>query len=373
VLDCPGTQVLDRVPCPGRLTLFDARTGRVSAGPVDTPPVSHWNPTLLAVSPDGRAMATGHEGGVVQVRDARTLSLIAEPDSIVTEADGVWVIQVDFSPDDAMLVASTGVRTAVWSVRDPAAPRTLARRRTGVAVQFVPGGLLFTSTAINSEAIFGIIPSGTRNVLAKSLDLPQGIDECCHSYMKGITRKIDVLTATVTNPSDRSKVPTRAFLNAAEIGFGAEVIDRSKRSRIKNRMVSTITSVIATLPTYESNNCEIVFDDGQEKVVTKMTMGVIANGKFLGGGFMAAPEASFSDGLLDVVILRDSGSLKMLDKLANIKTGNYIDEVDVIYKQAMKVSIKSNERDITVAIDGEPIGILPATFQVNQYPLNLLS
>lgn len=63
----------------------------------------------------------------------------------------------------------------------------------------------------------------------------------------------------------------------------------------------------------------------------------------------------------------------MLDNLANIKTGNYTDEVDVIYKQAMKVSIKSKERNITVAIDGEPIGILPATFQVNQYPLNLLS
>jgi diacylglycerol kinase (ATP) len=227
---------------------------------------------------------------------------------------------------------------------------------------------------INSEAIFGIIPSGTRNVLAKSLNLPQGIDECCHNYMQGSEQKIDVLTATVTNPTTRSKVSTRAFLNAAEIGFGAEVIDRSKkvRSRVKNRMVSTITSVIATLPTYESNNCEIVFDDGKDKVVTKMTMGVIANGKFLGGGFMAAPKASFSDGLLDVVILRDSGSLKMLDKLANIKTGNYTDEVDVIYKQARKVSIKSIERDITVAIDGEPIGILPATFQVNKHSLNIL-
>lgn len=227
---------------------------------------------------------------------------------------------------------------------------------------------------INSEAVFGIIPSGTRNVLAKSLNLPQEIDECCHNYMQGSTQKIDVLTATVTNPFDRSKTSTRAFLNAAEIGFGAEVIDRSKkvRSRVKSRMVSTITSVIATLPTYESNNCEIVFDDGKDKVVTKMTMGVIANGKFLGGGFMAAPEASFSDGLLDVVILRDSGSLKMLDKLANIKTGNYTDEVDVIYKQAKKVSLKSMERDITVAIDGEPIGILPATFQVNQHSLNIL-
>ena len=227
---------------------------------------------------------------------------------------------------------------------------------------------------INPEAIFGIIPSGTRNVLAKSLSLPQGIDECCQNYLQATTQKIDVLTATVTNPTTHSKVPTRAFLNAAEIGFGAEVIDRSKkvRSRVRNRMVSTITSVIATLPTYESNNCEIVFDDGKEKVVTKMTMGVIANGKFLGGGFMAAPEASFSDGLLDVVILRDSGSLKMLDKLANIKTGNYTNEIDVIYKQAKKVSIKSLERDITVAIDGEPIGILPAIFQVNQHSLNIL-
>jgi diacylglycerol kinase (ATP) len=232
-----------------------------------------------------------------------------------------------------------------------------------------------TLIPINTEAIFGIIPSGTRNVLAKSLNLPLEIDKCCHNYLEGSTKKIDVLTATVTNPTTRSKVPTRAFLNAAEIGFGAEVIDRSKkvRSRVKNRMVSTITSVIATLPTYESNNCEIVLDDGKDKVLTKMTMGIIANGKFLGGGFMAAPEASLSDGLLDVVILTDSSSIKLLDKLASIKTGNYANEGDVIYKQVRKVTIKSLERDITVAIDGEPIGILPGTFQVNSYDLNILS
>ena len=227
---------------------------------------------------------------------------------------------------------------------------------------------------INRDAILGIIPSGTRNVLARSLDLAEGIEECCHNYMSGRTKKIDVLTATVTNAMNRSRASTRVFLNAAEIGFGAELIDRSKkvRSRVKNRFVSTLTGIIATLPTYESNKCEIIFDDGKDKIVTSMTMGVIANGKYLGGGFMAAPEASFSDGFLDVVILKDSGSLKMLDKLANIKTGDYTNESDVVYKQARKVSVKSIERDITVAIDGEPIGILPATFQVNQYPLNIL-
>ncbi len=173
---------------------------------------------------------------------------------------------------------------------------------------------------VNSDAIMGLIPSGTRNVLAKSLGLPQGLAECCYNIMNGKIQKVDVISATVTNPANHSKVSTRAFLNAAEIGFGAEVIDRSKkvRDKVKSRIVSTITSVVATLPTYESNNCEIVFDDGKGNVITKMTMGVIANGKFLGGGFMAAPEASFSDGLLDVIILKDSGSLKMLEKLANI-------------------------------------------------------
>jgi diacylglycerol kinase (ATP) len=231
-----------------------------------------------------------------------------------------------------------------------------------------------TLKPINSEAIMGLFPSGSRNVLAKSLNLPQGISECCHNYKQDKVQKLDILTATVTNPLNHTKVPTRVFLNAAEIGFGAEIIDRSKRvrSKINSRLISTITGVIATLPTYESNNCEILFDDGREKVITKMTMGVIANGKFLGGGFMVAPEASFTDGLLDVVILRDSGSLKMLDRLANIKTGDYTDEVDVFYKQAKKVLIMSKEREITVAIDGEPIGILPATFQVNRNPLSVI-
>lgn len=222
---------------------------------------------------------------------------------------------------------------------------------------------------INPDAIIGLLPSGTRNVLAKSLDLPQDIIACINNLTKGNPKKIDVLTATVTSsePYDKSsKLVTRVFLNAAEIGVGAEIIDRSKkvRTKIKSRLLSTIASIFVTLPTYESNMSEILLDDGREKIRTKMTMAVIANGKFLGGGFKAAPRADFSDGLLDVVILKNSGSFKMLDDFVNIKEGDYSKEDDVIYKQAKKVSIISKERNVTVVIDGEPIGILPATFQV---------
>jgi diacylglycerol kinase family enzyme len=208
--------------------------------------------------------------------------------------------------------------------------------------------------------------------------------------------KIDVISATVTAfPSDdnygkkntlHSKMaPTRIFLNAAEIGVAAEIIDRSKkiRDKVKSRIVSTVSSVVATLPTYQSNLCEFYIDDGRESILAKMTMAVIANGKYLGGGFKAAPKADMSDGLLDIVILKNSGSFKMLEEFMSMKNGNYTrDDQDIIYIQAKKVTIKPKEekeqeqkdkkiRDITVTIDGEPIGILPATFQVYQNALTI--
>lgn len=46
----------------------------------------------------------------------------------------------------------------------------------------------------------------------------------------------------------------------------------------------------------------------------------------------------------------------MLDEFANMRAGDYSNESDVFYKQAKKGPMNSKERDITVAVDGEPIG-----------------
>lgn len=185
------------------------------------------------------------------------------------------------------------------------------------------------------------------------------------------------MTAQTDNAKDTNnpKSISRVFLNAAEIGVGAEIIDRSKkiRNKIKSRFVSTISSVVATLPTYESNLCEVSIDDGRKSLLSKMTMGVVANGRYLGGGFIAAPRANISDGLLDITILKNSGSFKMLEGFVNMKGGDedYNKNNDIFYGQAKKISIRSKERDITVTVDGEPIGSLPAIFQVFQNALTV--
>jgi diacylglycerol kinase (ATP) len=225
---------------------------------------------------------------------------------------------------------------------------------------------------INTDAIMGVLPRGTRNVLVKSLNMPDGIEECCQTFVCGKQKKIDVISVAATDPETRLSLPIRIFLNAAEIGIAAEIIDKSKkiRNKINSRLVSTVSSLISTVSTYESNICEISIDDGRESILTKVTMCIIANGKFLGGGFKAAPNADVYDGLLDIVIMKDSNSLEMISDFINIKKGTYDKEDDVLYIQAKKVLIKPKEeeekkrRDVTVTIDGEPIGILPATFQI---------
>lgn len=247
---------------------------------------------------------------------------------------------------------------------------------------------------VNPDAFMAVMPCGTRNVLAKSLDLPSQLEDCCQRFVNGRPVKIDVISAAVSpimkdTETDSNIVgelgTTRIFLNAAEIGVGAEIIDRSKKIRdtVKSRILSTITSMIATIPTYSSNVCELSVDEGRKKLITKMTMAVIANGRFLGGGFMPATKAHVSDGLLDIVVLKNSGSLKMLDEFVRMRgeddssknNGNeYIDDGNILYTRAKKLSMKSKEqekRDVTVVVDGEPIGILPAAFQIHPNALNL--
>jgi diacylglycerol kinase (ATP) len=219
---------------------------------------------------------------------------------------------------------------------------------------------------LNPDAIMGVVPAGTRNVLAKSLGLPEGIVECSKNFVAGKPKKIDAIYATATSQGDPSSTTSRICLNAAEMGVAGEIIERSKKVRevVNSRIVSTIASIAATLPTYQSNECEISIDDNKKKFAIKMTMAVVANGQFLGGGFKVAPHASMSDGLLDLVVLKDSDGLKMIDDLINMKDGDYKEEDNIVYRQVRKVSLTSKERDVTVTVDGEPIGILPATFEV---------
>jgi len=236
---------------------------------------------------------------------------------------------------------------------------------------------------IQNDATLTILPGGTRNVLVRSLGLPQDFEECC-KYLSDstATQMMDVICAVVRINTDKAiSNEFRIFLNAAEIGLGAEIIEKGKmiREQISSRILSTITGVVATLPIYKSNVCQIIEGSTTSKKIvnnltTNMTMGMVSNGSFLGGGFQVAIKAEVTDGLLDTIVIKNSDSFKILQKLLSIKKGEEAmsNENDIYYGQSQTVSwLTDVQNNITVSLDGEPSGILPAFFRIHPHFLKI--
>ncbi len=64
----------------------------------------------------------------------------------------------------------------------------------------------------------------------------------------------------------------------------------------------------------------------------------------------------------------------MVEKFIQLKgTSTYKYEEDILYYQASQVVFLPKERDVTVTVDGKPIGILPAVFKIYHNALNIKS
>ena len=163
--------------------------------------------------------------------------------------------------------------------------------------------------------------------------------------------------------------------------MGAEIIDRSKtiREKISSRMFSTFAGIVATMPTYKSNTCEgierLINDNQKNKIWTKMTMSIIANGRFLiGGGFQPATKADMTDGLFDKIIIKNSNIFNILEKFVSIKKGeeSITNQNDIYYGQSQIVALISDfKNNITVSVTAEPIVILPLFFRVFHHVLKI--
>jgi diacylglycerol kinase (ATP) len=85
-------------------------------------------------------------------------------------------------------------------------------------------------------------------------------------------------------------------------------------------------------------------------------------------GIQAATNAKFDDGLLDIVIIKNSDGLVFLNEMIGLKNGDQSKserEGNMIYTQSKNVSmVSSEEKNIIVTLDGEPVGILPGLFRV---------
>ncbi len=103
--------------------------------------------------------------------------------------------------------------------------------------------------------------------------------------------------------------------------------------------------------------------DGEEVVEEAMLVSV-ANGTSYGGGMRIAPDASYTDGLLDVVTLGPVSKAEFVRVFPTVFSGRHVHHPAVTVRRARALSLDTPGRALVVYADGERIGPTPMQCEV---------
>ncbi|MDR5860559.1 lipid kinase YegS [Halomonas eurihalina] len=173
--------------------------------------------------------------------------------------------------------------------------RVIAGGGDGTVNEVVNGLMRLT---LERRPALGILPLGSANDLAMSLDLPQTPGAALAAALRLPSRPVDV-----------ARLDDRYFLNMTTGGFGAEVTSSTPKS-LKRLLGGGAYSLIGALKAWQHHPYagHLSWAGGQcDASLFVLAMG---NGTQAGGGQRLTPEARLDDGLLDILLVRDFASLR---------------------------------------------------------------
>ena len=167
---------------------------------------------------------------------------------------------------------------------------------------------------IGTETTLGIIPTGTMNNLARSLHIPETIEEACAVIAKGKTHAIDV-----------GKINDHLFIEVAGIGLEAALFPAAEEFKSPG-MWSTLHGIMSGLRTimaFRPTTLHIALDNKKRRAIDAIQV-TICNAPYYGAHLEVAPEALMDDGLLDIVIYRHFSKLEYLRHALSISQGKRV-------------------------------------------------
>lgn len=259
-----------------------------------------------------------------------------------------------------------GVQTAILSGGSAAESSELLRTaiHVGVDAVAVAGGDGTVNLAIQEVAgsgiPLGIVPSGTGNDFAATLGLRElDVTAAADAIATGVARPVDLAKVT------RSDGSARYFGSVLASGFDSKVNDRANAMRWPRGGSRYNIAILREFLTLAGMPYEVEADlaDGtSERLGGDLVMATVGNGRTYGGGIPICPDADPADGLLDLVLVRPAGRLRLLRLLPRVYQGTHGDVAEVVMRSVRSVRLSSP--GVTAYADGDPIGALPLRIDV---------
>ena len=233
-----------------------------------------------------------------------------------------------------------------------------------VVVAMGGDGLVGRVAAAVSTAggLLAILPGGRGNDFCRAVGLPCEPLDAVPVVADGQERAVDLGVVS----SDEGDVP---FLGIASVGFDSDVQERVLRTRLPLGGQVYTYAALATVASWRHAAFDVVVD-GEPVHLRGWSVAVSNSGRY-GGGMRLAPDASVTDGLLDLVTTAATSRTAFLRALPKVFSGTHVDEPSVTVRPAREVRL-SADRPFRVFADGDPVGRLPCTVSVRPGAVRVL-
>jgi YegS/Rv2252/BmrU family lipid kinase len=206
------------------------------------------------------------------------------------------------------------------------------------------------ATLVNTKVALGIIPLGSGNGVARSLNIPQKFEKAISFLLspKIIDMDIGILNGQI-------------FIGIAGTGYDALVGKKFQTFGARGPLPYFLISLKEYLQ-YPYQKYTLYIDN--EVLEVKALMVAFANTREYGNGAVIAPEANPKDGIMNVCIIKP---LKMWNAIraAYMLFNNTINQHSgYITKECCSVTVKSDGNQMYTHRDGEP-AILVDTIEVS--------
>lgn len=176
-------------------------------------------------------------------------------------------------------------------------------------VQQVAAGVFGT------DAVMGVLPLGSGNDFAKSIGLTLQFE-----------KDLDILLNKKTELIDVVRTDNDLILNTFGVGLDGLTNYYSEKSSLKYTTLRYFISALKAIIRSDLFSYECVIDG--KRIEGKSWMIVAANGPFEGGRYEISPESDNSDGIVEVVIIRDVPVLRILVEFLKLSAGiSFSDEI----------------------------------------------
>jgi diacylglycerol kinase (ATP) len=236
----------------------------------------------------------------------------------------------------------------------------------------VVNGLLADDLPVRADLVLGIVPRGTGADFVRTVGIPHDLDAAIQRLTTGTAREVDVAKVRYHGSDGRETV--RYFINEASVGMGAVVcVEVNRSSKRLGGRLSFLRGILVATFRYRSQPVLISLDGGPpEEVLLRNAW--IANGRFSGGGICSAPRARPDDGLLDLVRIPELGFWDQMLSMRRLRSGDFVQDPRVVYATGRRVEMQpAGPVAPQIEMEGEPVGSIPATFEMLDAHLKVLA